>query len=66
MQHACMLMGKTIKAFDVYYAEVKAKGHKDKMISFVKSQLDNPRNATKAKAERFLRKLEKRCMHAHS
>ena len=55
-----ILIGKIIKTFDVYYGEVKDNGHKDKMISFVKSQLDNPRNATKAKAERFLRKLEKR------
>jgi len=52
-----ILIGKTIKAFDAYYGEVKDKGHKDKMISFVKSQLGNPRNATKSKAEKFLRKL---------
>jgi len=55
-----ILIGKTIKTFDVYYGKVKDNGHKDKMISFVRRQLDNPRNATKSKAERFLRKLEKR------
>ena len=55
-----ILIGKTIKAFDAYHGEVKDKGYKDKMISFVKRQLDNPRNATKSKAERFLKRLEKR------
>jgi len=55
-----ILIGKTIKTFDVYYGRVMDKGHKDKIISFVKSQLNNPRNVTKSKAERFLRKLEKR------
>ncbi len=55
-----ILIGKTVKTFDVYYSKVKDKGHKDKIISFVKSQLNNPRNATKSKAERFLKKLEKR------
>ena len=55
-----ILIGRTIKTFDVYYGEVKDKRHKDKIISFVKSQLNNPRNATKSKAERFLKKLEKR------
>jgi hypothetical protein len=55
-----ILIGKTIKAFDVYYGKVEAKSHREKIVSFVKSQLSNPRNATKSKAERFLRKLEKR------
>lgn len=52
-----ILIGKTIKAFDVYCDEFK---DKDKIISFVKGQLDNPRNATRSVAERFLKKLEKR------
>lgn len=52
-----ILIGKTIKAFDVYCDEFK---DKDKIISFVKCQLDNPRNATRSVAERFLKKLEKR------
>jgi hypothetical protein len=53
-----ILIGKTIKAFEVYYGKIKDEGNKDKIVSFVKSQLDNPRNATKSKAERFLKKLE--------
>lgn len=53
-----ILIGKTIRTFHVYYGEVKDKGYKDKMISFAKRQLDNPRNATRFKAERFLKKLE--------
>lgn len=52
-----ILIGKTIKAFDAYYGEVKDKRRKDKMVSFVKSKLDNPRKATKSKAQKFLRKL---------
>jgi len=50
-----ILIGKTIKAFEVYYGNLK---DKDKVISFVKRQSNNPRNATKARAEKFLRRLE--------
>lgn len=50
-----ILIGKTIKAFEVYYGKIR---DKDKVVSFVKRQLDNPRNATKAKAEKFLKRLE--------
>lgn len=49
-----ILIGKTIKAFDVYYDEIK---DKDEIISFVKRQLNNPRNATRTKAETFLKRF---------
>ena len=52
-----ILIGKTMKAFDVYYDKIK---EKDEVISFVKRQLKNSRKATKAKAEKLLEKLEKR------
>jgi len=48
-----MLLGKTIVAFDMYYDQIQ---NKDKVISFVKRQLTNSRNATKVKAEKFLNK----------
>jgi hypothetical protein len=48
-----ILLGKVILSFDKYFHEID---DKDKVISFVKRQLNNPRNATKVKAERFLRK----------
>ena len=50
-----ILIGKTINAFQVYYDKIK---DKDEVISFVKRQLNNSRNATKA--EKFLKKLKKR------
>jgi len=50
-----ILIGKTIKAFEVYFDNLK---DKDKVISFVKRQSNNPRNATKARAEKFLKRLE--------
>lgn len=52
-----ILIGKTMKAFEVYYDKIK---HKDEVISFVKRQLNNSRKATKDKAEKLLKKLEKR------
>jgi len=51
-----ILIGKSIEAFAVFYDKTK---DKDEIVSFVKRQLKNPRKATKAKAERFLRRLEK-------
>ena len=52
-----ILIGKAIKAFEVYFDEIE---DKDKIISFVKGQLNNTRNATRSKAEKFLKKIEKR------
>jgi hypothetical protein len=52
-----ILVGKTIEAFAVYYDRIN---DKKEIISFVKRQLHNTRKATKAKAEKFLKKLEKR------
>jgi len=51
-----ILIGKTMKAFEVYYNKIK---EKDEVVSFVKRQLNNSRKATKAKAEKLLEKLEK-------
>lgn len=48
-----ILTGHTILAFDQYFDKIR---NKDEVISFVKRQLSNSRNATKVKAERFLRK----------
>jgi len=49
-----ILIGKTINAFQIYYDKIK---DKDAVISFVKRQLNNPRNATKAKAEKFVKRF---------
>lgn len=57
-----ILLGKTIIAFQVYFDRIK---NRQKVVSFVKRQLNNSRNATKAKAERFLVKLEKRSRNDH-
>ena len=49
-----ILLGKAILAFGMYFDQIE---NKDNVISFVKRQLNNTRNATKVKAEKFLRKL---------
>jgi hypothetical protein len=51
-----ILIGHIIKAFDAYLDQIK---DKNEIASFVKRQLNNSRRATKAKAEKLLRKLEK-------
>ncbi len=51
-----ILIGKTINTFDSFYEEIK---DKEAVASFVKQQLDNTRNATKNKAEKFLKKWGK-------
>ena len=48
-----ILIGHTILAFDRYFDKVQ---DKDKIIAFVERQLKNSRNATKLKAEKFLKK----------
>ena len=50
-----ILIGKAINAFNIYFNQIE---DKDKVISFVKRQLNNSRNATKTKAEKFLMKLD--------
>ena len=50
-----ILLGKAILAFDTYFEQIE---NRDDVISFVKRQLKNTRNATKAKAETFLKKRE--------
>jgi len=46
-----ILLGKAITAFGMFFDQIQ---NKDDVISFVKRQLSNTRNATKAKADRFL------------
>lgn len=50
-----ILLGKAISAFGVYFDQIE---NKDTVISFVKRQLNNTRNATKVKAEKFLKTIE--------
>jgi hypothetical protein len=48
-----ILLGHAILSFDQYFDRIQ---NKDEVISFVRRQLKNSRNATRAKAERFLKK----------
>ncbi|MFQ6084628.1 MAG: hypothetical protein ACE5WD_14915 [Candidatus Aminicenantia bacterium] len=50
-----ILLGKVILSFGQYIDQVK---NKEKMISLAKRQLNNTRNATKVKAEKFLKIVE--------
>lgn len=50
-----ILLGKATLAFDRYFNQI-SDTDKDKVISFVKRQLNNTRVATKKKAEKFLSK----------
>jgi hypothetical protein len=50
-----IVSGKTILAFARYFDRAK---NKEAIISFVRSQLNSTRNATKKKAEAFLRKFD--------
>jgi hypothetical protein len=52
-----ILLGKVILSFGQYVDQVK---NKEKIISLAKRQLNNTRNATKKKAEKFLIKIENR------
>jgi hypothetical protein len=52
-----ILRGKTIQAFSQYFAQIK---NKSRIISFVKRQLNNRRNATKKRAKEFLKKFNRR------
>ena len=52
-KHQNIILGKVILSFDKYFDEIE---NKEEVILFVKRQLNNPRNATRVKAERFLRK----------
>jgi len=52
-----ILIGHAILCFDKYFDKIR---NKDEVITFVKRQMDNSRNATKTKAEKFLKK------HSHS
>lgn len=46
-------LGKAIEAFDMLYDQIE---HRDPVIRLVKRQLKSPRNATRKKAERFVRR----------
>jgi len=50
-----ILLGKAILAFGMFFDQIE---NKDDVISFVKRQLNNARNATKAKAEKILKIIE--------
>ena len=50
-----ILLGKAILAFGTYFNQIE---NKDNVISFVKRQLNNTRNATKVKAEKFLKIID--------
>jgi hypothetical protein len=50
-----ILKGHAIKAFDQYFDQCK---NKDKVIDFTRKELKNTRNATRKKAEKFLKKWE--------
>ena len=52
-----VLKGHAITAFDQYFEKIK---NESAVISFVKKELDNTRNAVKKKAEKFLKKWDKR------
>jgi hypothetical protein len=49
-----ILLGKTIVAFGDYFDQIE---NKVDVVSFVKRQLDNGRNATRVKAAEFIREL---------
>jgi hypothetical protein len=50
-----ILLGKTIVAFGTYLDRIE---RKDDVTAFVKRQLQNSRNATRVKAEKFLRQVD--------
>jgi len=52
-----ILKGHAILSFSEYFDQIKEKG---KIISFARRELKNTRNATRSKAEKFLKKFEGR------
>lgn len=50
-----ILIGKTITTFDAYCDKIR---NDEEVIAFVERQLNNSRKATKAKAQKLLKKLE--------
>jgi len=50
-----ILKGHAILSFSEYFDQIKEKG---KIISFARRELKNTRNATRSKAEKFLKKFE--------
>lgn len=48
-----ILLGKAIISFDKYYGEIE---NKKEVSELIKRQLNNPRNATRMKAQKFLKK----------
>ena len=49
-----ILIGHAITTINMYFDQI---GNKEEVISFVKRQLNNTRNATKIKAKKFLKKI---------
>lgn len=50
-----ILLGHAISAFDMYFDQIE---NKEEVISFATRQLNNTRNATKVKAEKFLKTIQ--------
>ncbi len=48
-------IGHTIKSFDQFYNQIE---NKEPVTGFITKQVNNPRNATKQKAEKFLKKYK--------
>ena len=51
-----ILLGRTVLSYSTYFDKIEAKGRED-IISFVCRHQSNPRNATRKKAQEFLKKL---------
>lgn len=51
-----IVLGHMISSFDSFFKQVK---NKTEVINLVKKQINNPRKATKNKAEKFIKKWEK-------
>jgi len=56
-----IIIGHAISAFELFFDQIE---NKDEVISFVERQLKNTRNATKLKAEKFLKKNRKRAQNS--
>ena len=54
-----ILCGKAIQSFGYYFDGVEGR-NRDKIIAFVKRQLNSTRPATKKKAEKFLKRVERK------
>jgi hypothetical protein len=51
-----IIKGKAIDSFSEFYAKTSSPNQR-KILAFVKKEMENSRNSTKKKAEKFLRKV---------